>query len=406
MNKKIIPLLIIIGLVFIGAIFFIPSVTKKVDWTLSFNERSTNPYGLKVFHKELARIFDNQKIRTVYHSPYHYLTAHSEYGIGDHIAEGTYMIVGNSSRVGDYYSIEELLYFASEGNTVFISDYNIPKMLKDSLVFDISFQNNKDSISTLSIHSSSDENPLEIKLDKNKKDYYFSTLSDSLPSEILGYTLTNEGKKPNFLKIPYYDGAFLIHLQPKAFTNYNLLKDNRYKYAESALSFLPDADIYFNSYLKYQTAYTGNAEQQSNLSWFLEQISFKWAWYFALMLLLLFMIFNAKRRQRVIKIIKPLENTSVAFVKTISNLYIETNDHESLIKKKITYFLEKIRTDFNLETDVLDEDFKERLILKSGKKREVVDNLLRYLDELKTKTVFSENHLFKLNKLIEDFYKK
>jgi len=153
MNKKLGISLTIIGFVFIGAIIFGPSIISKVDWTVSFNERSTKPYGLKVFYKELPTIFKGKKIRTVYHTPYHYLTAQSEYGVGDHEAAGSYMIIGNSSKIDDYYSLEELLYFASEGNTVFISDYYLPKMLKDSLMFDVSYHDVKDSISSLSISS-------------------------------------------------------------------------------------------------------------------------------------------------------------------------------------------------------------------------------------------------------------
>jgi len=118
------------------------------------------------------------------------------------------------------------------------------------------------------------------------------------------------------------------------------------------------------------------------------------------------MAFNAKRKQRIIKTIKPLENTSVAFVKTISNLYIETNDHESLIKKKITYFFERIRTEYNLETNTIDNEFQERLLLKSGKKRAVIDSLFNYIKWLQKRTTFSEDQFIKLNKLIEDFYTK
>ena len=189
-----------------------------------------------------------------------------------------------------------------------------------------------------------------IQIDKNEGDYYFSAF-DSINYSILGYAKTDK-KRVNFIKIPFGNGTILLHTEPKAFTNYNILKDDRYRYVESILSYLPDDDVYFDSYSKRQTPY-GDAEEESNLSWFLEQLSFRWAWYTALIFLLLFMIFNAKRRQRIIKIIKPLQNTSLAFVKTISNLYIETQDYKNLIDKKITYFLEKVRTDFNIDTTLI-----------------------------------------------------
>ncbi|GAL68049.1 hypothetical protein JCM19301_1764 [Jejuia pallidilutea] len=116
------------------------------------------------------------------------------------------------------------------------------------------------------------------------------------------------------------------------------------------------------------------------------------------------MVFNAKRRQRVIKIVKPLQNTSLAFVKTISNLYIETQDYKNLIDKKITYFLEKIRSDFNIDTAVLNDDFIKKLATKAGRKKEDVTQLVNYIKWLRTKNELSEESLIKLNKFIEAFY--
>ena len=77
--------------------------------------------------------------------------------------------------------------------------------------------------------------------------------------------------------------------------------------------------------------------------------------------LLIFILFNAKRKQRVVKVIKPLENSTIAFTKTIGNLYYETKDHNNLIDKKITYFLEFIRRKYYLDTQLLDEKFMKNL---------------------------------------------
>ena len=124
----------------------------------------------------------------------------------------------------------------------------------------------------------------------------------------------------------------------------------------------------------------------------------------ALILAVLFVIFNAKRRQRVVKIIKPLENTTVAFVKTISNLYFETQDHKNIIEKKSTYFLARIRTQYNLDTSKLDDDFIARLSLKSGVKKEKVATLINYIVWLRNKRQYFESNLIQLNKHIEEFY--
>lgn len=400
MKKELPVIIVVVILIIFGAFSISIKKTKTIDWEESFNERSTKPYGLSVFYRELPSLFNVQEIRTVYHQPHSYLAANSEDGWGDHVAKGNYIKIGNSDYLTGL-SVNELLDFVGKGNTLFISDYYFALEIHDTLDIDIDFEYNskKDSISELSFENKS-LNFTEI--DKNEGDYYFSHF-DSENHTVLGYAKSDE-KRVNFIHAPFGDGSIYLHLEPKAFTNYNILKEDRYKYVESLMSFLPDGDIYFDSYSKYQSGYDSDVEQDSNLSWFLDQLAFRWAWYTAVIFGILFMIFNAKRRQRIIKIITPLQNTTVAFVKTISNLYFETKDYKNLIDKKITYFLQKIRTDYNLNTSELNEDFVSKLAAKSGKKKADVKTLVNYIKLMRSKKEFFEENLVKLNRHIENFY--
>ncbi len=378
-------------------------LTRTVDWEESFDERSNKPYGVRILYKELDKLFEGKKIRTLYHQPSSYFYANSEDGYGDHVAKGTYMLIGNSTYLS-FESVNELMDFAAKGNTVFISDYYLPGSLADTLGLDVDYAiNEKDSVSELSFKNPSLRDK-ETWIDRNEGDFFFAEM-DSVSHTILGYT-NNEKKRVNFIKAPFEEGNIFLHLQPKVFTNYHILKEDRYKYTEGVLSYLPDEDIYYDSFVKYQTPYGGEVEQESELGWFFQQKAFQWAWYFALILTFLFMIFNAKRRQRIVEVVKPLQNTTVAFVKTISNLYFETKDHENLIRKKTAYFLERIRTDYNLDTEVLDEDFIEKLSLKSGVKKDKVSTLINYISWLRSKRQYFESNLITLNKYMEEFYSK
>ncbi|HXJ99371.1 MAG TPA: DUF4350 domain-containing protein [Gelidibacter sp.] len=401
MNKTaIIALFLIVTAVIAMAVIVDKNTGKTVDWTESFNERSNKPYGLSVLYKELPKLFDNNSIKPIYYTPSNYFYANSEDGYGDFIAEGTYILIGNSNTL-EVEDIEELLIFAGRGNTLFMSDYNFPKTLLDTLNLTIKTIKNKDTIANLSFKNDLFKSK-NTTIDKSENSSYFSTF----PSEnhkVLGY-VNDDYAKVNFLEIPFEDGHIFLHLEPKIFTNYNILKDQRYRYSEGVLSYLPNKTIYFDSFTKYYDADYGDAEEKSNLSWFLQQQSFKWATYLALILTLLFIIFHAKRRQRIIPIIKPLENTTVSFVKTISNLYFETQDHKNLIDKKITYFLEKIRSDYHLDTSDLNEEFIAKLIQKSGKKKETVKKTINFINWLRSKNEFFEENLIKLNKHIEEFY--
>ena len=400
MNKTSVIIFIIAVTVITFAVTLNSTGNRTVDWGENYNEKSNSPYGISVFYKELPKLFDGQKMKTIYYTAYNYFYANSEDGYGDHIAEGNYILIGNSDYLQTA-DIKELLLFAGRGNTIFMSDYKFPQTLLDTLNLTIEVVINKDSITKLNFNESSLKSKNTI-LDKSENSAYFSKI-EAKNYKALGY-LNDDVNLTNFLKLPFEEGQIYLHLEPKVFTNYNILKDQRYIYIEGALSYLPNDTIYFDSFTKFQDSQYGDSEEKSNLSWFLKQQSFKWAWYLAVILSLLFMVFNAKRRQRIIPIIKPLENTTVGFVKTISNLYYETQDHKNLIDKKITYFLEKIRSDYNLDTTILNEEFITKLSQKSGKKKESVKKTINFINWLRTKNEFFEENLLKLNKHIEEFY--
>lgn len=399
MNKT---ALLIIGIIFTVIVIAITvdlQNTRTVDWTESYNEKSTKPYGTSVFYKELPDLFKEQNLKTVYYTPEIYLSANSEKGDGDHVAEGNYIKIGNSSDLEEA-DVNALLKFASLGNTVFLSDTDFPEILKDTLQLNIARVKNKDSLASFQFTASNLKNNA-ITIDKTDSLSYFSIL-DLERYKVLGFGNANS-EFINLIAIPFGEGNVIVHLEPKVFTNYHLLKEDRYIYVEGLISYLPNATIYFDSYIKYVDSEYGNADKKSDLNWFLQQPSFKWAWYLALILTVLFIIFNAKRRQRIIPIVKPLENTTVEFVKTISNLYFEGQNHQNLIEKKILYFLENLRTEYHLDTSELNADFVQKLTQKSGKDPNLVTKTINFIHQLQTQKESSEADLLKLNALIEAF---
>ena len=114
------------------------------------------------------------------------------------------------------------------------------------------------------------------------------------------------------------------------------------------------------------------------------------------------MIFNAKRKQRIIPIIKPLSNTTVDFTKTIGNLYYQEGDHQNLIDKKIIYFLERIRNDYLIETSTLDENFVKKLQAKTGKEIKDIEHLVHLIKhQRKSYNLSIESDLIEINNAIE-----
>lgn len=397
MNKTLKIYIAILTLLFIGAIAFEASRPKPIDWTPSFSEKDAIPFGIKVFRDELPTQFPNDSIIDLHETAYEFLENHYNWDEDIYNVKGSYIKIKPSFNV-DQVSIEKLLNFAAEGNTLFIASEGFPEILQDSLQFVIdnkySFQGSaKFRLANNAFKGDS------ITDTKGRNNYYFKKLNKETTT-VLGYQ-DFEDTHINFVKIKYKKGTILLYTQPYAFTNYYLLKGENYKYVTDVLSYLPDGTVLFDSDFKQ-----GNYISDSPLRYIFSKPALKWAWLLAVFFIITFMLFNAKRRQRAISIITPLQNTTVQFTKTVANLYYESKDHNNIIDKKITYFFEKIRRDYHLNTAILDEKFIHQLSLKSGVKEEKVKKLIDYILSIKDKSNCTEENLIDLNKLIEKFYQK
>ncbi len=383
-------------LLFIGIAAIELTKELPVNWTPTYNEKDKIPYGTYVLYNELETLFPHNKIQDVKVTPYEYFNDFYDDEDSTYLTTGTYLKINTNVNI-DEVSLNELLNFTAEGNTLFLSSNYFPRLLKDSLNFETENEYNFEGKSTFTLANSTFKRD-SISLEKSINNIYFSEL-DSINTTVLGYQKFNNETFINYVKVNYKQGNIFLHLQPIAFTNYNLLKGSNNTYVASVLSYLEDDTIFYDSANK-----KGGKQGGSPMRFILNNPPLKYAWYLLLITLLLFMIFNAKRKQRVIKTIKPNENTTIAFTKTIGNLYYETKDHNNLIDKKITYFLEHIRRVYYLDTQLLDDKFTKALALKSGTDKIETKKLINKIVHLRAKKDCSEIDLIELNKAIEDFY--
>ncbi|UAB75560.1 DUF4350 domain-containing protein [Mesoflavibacter sp. SCSIO 43206] len=384
-------------ILFLGLIAFIELTKERpINWKPTYNERHKIPFGTYIFHEELENVFSDKEFTDVRKTPYEFFDEYYNWEEDEYTITGNFIHIAQYSEMDDI-SAQELLDFVSYGNTVLMSSNYFPKRLKDSLGFNTTNEYDLKGNSYFTLTNPRFKTD-SITIDRGINNFHFSKLDKDLTT-VLGHQTFDSIAFPNFIKVKHYDGQFLLHLQPIAFTNYSLLKKNNKKYTEAVLGYLPEDNIYYNSLNKANTNVSG-----SKLRFILSQDALRYAWYLGLISLFLFLIFNAKRRQRIVKEIKPHENTTVAFTKTIGNLYYETKDHNNLVEKKITYFLEYLRRVYFLDTQVLDERFTKLLIQKSGKDKEQIQQLVKSIVHLKAKPQCTEADLIHLNKQIEDFY--
>ena len=383
-------------LLFIGIIAIEFSTPPPINWRKTFVETHKIPYGTFIFYNELNTLFPESKVQDIKVSPYEYFDEYYNWQDSSYLTTGNYILIDEYPDI-DNTSSQELLDFASHGNNIFISSNYFPSRLTDTLNFEIDNDYNFKGKSTLSF-----TNPAmakdSIKIEKGLSNIYFSKI-DTLYTTVLGYQKFADSSYVNFIKVPWGNGNVFLHLQPIAFTNYHLLKKSNAKYAAGAMSYLADDTIYYDSRNK-----SVRELGDSPLRFVLSQPALRWAWYLALLTVIMFMIFNAKRRQRIVKVIEPHTNTTIDFAKTIGNLYYETKDHNNLIEKKITYFLEYIRRVYYLDTQALNEKFIKTLAQKSNKEHTEIKKLVNQILYLRSKPECNEGDLLRLNTAIEEFY--
>ncbi len=382
---------------------------KKTDWKETYREKSKEPFGIYILHEEFEDLTGNEK-EDLKKNFYDYM--YRDYYDNDVEEKQTYFCIKNSPYKLTEGGIDELLNFVFEGNTAFFSCNYFPYYLEEKL----NFSSNYISVDSLVVNTTFKKSKGSLSLEnsnfRNKKTDFKGYLNhkyfenfNSNTTIVLGNLEVDHIERPNFIKIYHGKGAFYLHNSPIAFTNYSLLKKKQ-KYVENVLSYLPEGKVLWDLQIRSSTFQNKKNREQSIFQFFLKHKTLKWFLFVSLLGLLLFMLFNARRKQRPIPIIKPLENSTVAFTETIASLYLKEQDYKNMADKKIKFFLEKVRVKYLLETNNLNTKFIENLALKSGNDIPKTKYLINSIIAINKKSSCTEEELMVMYRMIENFFKK
>jgi hypothetical protein len=115
---------------------------------------------------------------------------------------------------------------------------------------------------------------------------------------------------------------------------------------------------------------------------FLKQPPLRWALYLTILTILLFCIFTARRRQRVIPVVRKPENRNLEFVRLIGSLYWQQHDNAGLLAKKLAYATEEIRRQ-NVRLSADDEELLKQIREYAYGNYVIPDKTLKhYINEL------------------------
>lgn len=379
------------------------------DLTETYSNTDKKPFGAFVVYHQLVEMFYRNTVREEKRS-----FEESWKNIED--TGSIYVCLANSLYTTDE-DVNSIIAYAEKGNAAFF----VAGKFNQNLLTELGCK-----VSPLSLLEQFAEKPyrntgISIKTghqsDSSRYQYFYFPLTakiskyNSTNTRVLG---VNEHGDPNFIVVFKGKGRIFLHCEPRTFSNYFLLQKNNYQYLEKAFGYV-DAypeHVYWNNYyakLRSQEQANNNRNDDGNfnsLGTILRYPQLAAAFWLALIMLLLYILFGIKRRQRIIEIVKPNENTSVTFTETIGRLYLQKKDNKNIADKMITYFNEYIRNNYFLNTNLINEDFITTLSRKSGVQREKVESLYRAINHVHHYPDIDDFKLLSLNGQIQDFFKQ
>ncbi len=390
---------------------------KKTDWSVSLKNTDKSPYGTYLAYNSLKDHFPDAEINA--------LSKWSSFNNLDKEVRRNYngatlLILEGLSFNLTQAEWDHLLEFANDGNEVMLFSSYPDRKIMEKLHCNkkmsgmeeyplSSFNTGEKNLGALTLkntqgnfgyngHSIQGYFEDDTTHDKDDDTSYAGThfIVADIP-DTLGYV---KGKV-DILRYAVGEGHITLHAAPLVLSNYFLLQHENRNYLGGLWSTLP-ADInhvYWLEYYKRSLPVSG-----ANVMW--RYPATRFATILAVLALLIYVLFEGKRRQRIIPIIPPLQNSSVSFVETVGRLYYNKKNHTNLADKMISHFLEWVRTTYFINTNQINDTFIEQLTLKSGQAEETVRGLASMIHETRLRSATGdEAYLYELYNTIQQFYK-
>lgn len=401
--------------IFAGALllFLNPSSSQKFIWEENYKHNNNQPYGAEILYKLLKDYQQNSPITLNQDS----LSKESLYNAW--FEHKTYFFIGENQYINEAES-QHLLEFAKRGNTVMVissnPDFRILQALDSSAVHGsqaIFFPYSNIDVHTKFIDSIPDQTNLFsfhfLRVDQ-KELYsfkYFNPEYIAQNSSIVPLSAFKNGQV-NFITAQVGKGRIFYHSNPIFFSNYHLIKKQGAQHASRVMSYLKPGEIIWD--VKSQDWTTEfnppkGSKGESPLSFILGNEALRTALWILLISGLIYMLFALKRIQRIVPIIEPKRNSSLAFIRTIGRLYFLEREHATMVRHQMRYFLSWIREKYRIQASELDDATIEKLHIRSGVSKEIIQNIQEEFNKIRVYAILDDAAVMKFHQAITRFYK-
>ena len=361
---------------------------KEINWSPTYSIHDKIPFGTSAIYHLSKDLFPDKEIKTINETGYNYLI--------DNDSEFSMIYISHSTFF-DEQSVEKILAFIHKGNEIFISSENIDPKILDSLHITTNFIYPDIGSARQITHRIND---VEITYDSseaflNLDVFSYFEFPDSLNNEIEEIAYCND--KPNFIRVPFGKGNVFLHLEPYLFSNIQILKNKSVSYAEVVFIEMKNNDIVWDDYMN-----NGDRKHRSPFRVILQSVSLKYALYTTLIILLLFIVFSGRRKQKVIQVIKPPRNSSVDFINILTNLYLGQKNHKTISNHHINAFKLFLKKEYFIYWKDSSQSKIKKISAKVGIDEIQVENTINFIEKIEKKPEVNQSELLELTKLIQN----
>ena len=372
----------IVGIVVLLAVFFVLEyqMPRKFEWTPTFAHNDAQPFGCLVFDSVLKASMPNGY--TVERRTLWQMEKDSVF------TEPKAVLIVTEEDIDQ--QIKTVFELASKGNVVMLAITDLSRWC-DTLGIDFSYHSGfnvqaiagkpmakgmlrwEDDSCRWSLYPQLVERTLKCP-DSVEHTVLarFSFYSEKELAEMVAddnFEWTNAWQ-PVAVSFPMGEGELILVSAPLLLTNYMMVSGNGSKFIGRLMTRVKHLPVIrTESYMKITAT-----KQQSPFYVMLQEPPLRWALYLAMLTVLLFCIFTARRRQRVIPVITKPKNGNLEFVSLIGTLYWQQHDNAVLLAKKLTYFTEEIRRQAGI--DITQPETLHQLATLSGRDPEELRLLL------------------------------
>lgn len=201
-------------------------------------------------------------------------------------------------------------------------------------------------------------------------------------------------------------GKLIVTTMPLVFTNYGVMDSDARKLLEYMSSFFKGRKLY--RLYEEKNKNTMMEEEDGDFKYIMSQPPLKWAFYIILGLLVVYMVFNSRRRMKAIPVHKIDEDTTLQFAKVLGTFYYHQDNHVPFLMKKYDKLKSTLQSRYGWDVEKMEaSDLINRLYVITGIRKDRIAKLFILIREYSqdARTISAKKDIIEYIEIIKEIEK-